>query len=296
MDSRLLKSFITVIEEGSFSKAAKKLYVSQSTISAHIKLLENIVNAQLLIREGTGIMQTGAGKLFYKHAKNMVELENQALTGLSVLNHSTSGEIDIIASTIPAQFFLNKIIAPFQNKYPDVVFKIEQDNSYNIINTLDERWYDFAFVGTEFSSRHYNSRAIYNDEFALIIPKKFPKPKNNTLFEIAKYITNHPVIFRTDSSASQAETDTIISKLGVKPENLKISAYLSDSQSVVNAVIHGMGVAFISLLAVEYSTYVDVIRLPNDFFYRKLYMIYRKNFKLPFIQQLFLDYVSDNSI
>lgn len=295
MDNKLLTTFITVVEEKSFSKAAEVLYLSQSTISTHIKNLETMLETQLLLRSMTGIVPTKSGRIFYPYAKNIIALENQAVHSISKMNDATAGEIDILASTVPAQFFLNKIIASFRAFYPKVTFRVNLKSSYDVIDSLEAPWYDFAVIGAKFESDLFYATPIYDDNFVLAVPNSFPLPKDNSAEEISNYIKQHPLVFRSEQSATQADTKKLLKKLGVSLSDLTVAAYLGDSQSVVDAVFHEVGVAFLSSAAVEiYSEHkaIQTVKLPDDFLHRKFYLLARKEYVLPPIQGLFYDYVT----
>lgn len=83
MDIKKLKYFVTIVEEGNISAAAKKLHISQPPLSSQIKLLEEELNLKLMERGPRNITLTRAGKLLYKRAKNIIDLANTTKKGIT---------------------------------------------------------------------------------------------------------------------------------------------------------------------------------------------------------------------
>ena len=85
MDVDLARTLVTIVETGSFKEAANKLNLTQSAVSARVKLLEDVVGKRLLDRSKSGVQLTPSGEHFYRHATTMVRVWRQALleVGLS---------------------------------------------------------------------------------------------------------------------------------------------------------------------------------------------------------------------
>ena len=77
MNLKQLEAFVKVAEDGSFSKAAKALFLTQPTISAHISSLEKELNARLFVRNTKEVSLSEDGKELYQYASQMVELEKK---------------------------------------------------------------------------------------------------------------------------------------------------------------------------------------------------------------------------
>ncbi|MDR1250081.1 MAG: LysR family transcriptional regulator, partial [Treponema sp.] len=87
--------FMTIIEEGGVSKAAEKLFISQSSVSKYLKRLEDNLGLQLFNRESYPLCLTEAGDLYFKYIKKIFEQEKEFLTHITELKEGTRGTIRI---------------------------------------------------------------------------------------------------------------------------------------------------------------------------------------------------------
>lgn len=111
------EAFAYVVREGSFSAAAHRLGVTQSTITQHIAKLENSVGTLLLLRGRDGVQLTPAGQDFYDLADRMVALDSEVSERLEGFNAMKEGRLKIIGNAPQPAL---KIIARFRRRFPDI--------------------------------------------------------------------------------------------------------------------------------------------------------------------------------
>ena len=110
MESKMLRSFIAVVDSGSFTKAAEKTYTSQPTVSAHIKALEEELGVQLIARDTKNLRVTQKGKELYDCACQMLALQQNMLDKWA--GEEQNG-IRIGVSTIPSAYILPALLEGF---------------------------------------------------------------------------------------------------------------------------------------------------------------------------------------
>src|SRR3989442_13066622 len=120
MDLRRLEVFAKVAELGSFSRAAEALFLTQPTVSEHVRALEDELGVQLLDRLGRGATPTRAGQLLLGYARRMLGLAREAQQALDQFQGRMSGELVIGGSTIPGEYVLPGLIGRFKAKYPEI--------------------------------------------------------------------------------------------------------------------------------------------------------------------------------
>src|SRR5581483_7262123 len=140
---------LAVIEQGSFSKAAAALAVTQSTVSFHVKGLESALGARLLERGGGRVAATGRGRLLLRYAQRIVALEEEALAKLSAATYARTGEVRVAASTIPAEVLLPRALPRFRAAHPDVRVVVSVSDSKRAVAQLLEGACDLALVGSK---------------------------------------------------------------------------------------------------------------------------------------------------
>ena len=103
MDFKQLEAFAAVVNLGSFSKAGDRLFLTQPTISAHIRALERELGVQLIVRTTKEVYPSREGKRFYAYAQNILRMRDDAIAAMTEAVPVVRGVITVAASTIPAQ-------------------------------------------------------------------------------------------------------------------------------------------------------------------------------------------------
>ena len=119
MEFKQLEAFVAVVDYGSFSEAARRLYLTQPTISAHIRSLEDELHMKLIIRTTKKTTITAKGYQLYDSAVRMLEIRNNLLENFTGAHKHM---IDLAASTIPSSYLLPELLAAFGKTHPDVYF------------------------------------------------------------------------------------------------------------------------------------------------------------------------------
>lgn len=131
-----IRSFINVVNCKSFSVAAKKAFVSQPTISTHIKQLEAELGVQLLVRSTKDVILSEEGVLFYPYAVRLLETENEALAHLNKTEAKVKGTVTIAASSVPGNYILPRILKQTRLKYPEIDYRMLEGDSSQVIQSV----------------------------------------------------------------------------------------------------------------------------------------------------------------
>lgn len=139
-------SFVAVAKHGSFSSAAKALYVSQPALSADISKLESELGTKLFFRTGRGIRLTEAGELLYEYATGALSLMETGEDKLRDLLDLKGGHLTVGASDMTLRFFLLDYISVFRKKYPEVKIKITNAPSPKTVSALKKGEIDIGVI------------------------------------------------------------------------------------------------------------------------------------------------------
>ena len=170
MNLKQLEAFVQVSESGSFSKAAKELFLTQPTISAHISSLEKELNVRLFIRNTKEVSLSDDGKDLYRYAKQITDLEKAIEERFYMDSDDGKHFITIAASTIPAQYLLPKILMCYRERYPKEQIKIMETDSSEVVTQVVDHMVDVGFTGTVLEKKHCKYIPFYKDELAVITP------------------------------------------------------------------------------------------------------------------------------
>ena len=294
MEIKQLEIFACVAKTLSFSKAAEILFLSQPTVSSSIRALEKYLGAQLLIRSTKEVSLTKAGQELLAYSQKILSLREQAISSVGGADSRARGSIDIISSTIPAQHLLPELLASFQERWPNVLFRVEQADSRQVERRMGGFQYDFGMVGTTPGDDRFVHYPVFDDELVLAVPPGTQETAEMIREHFAEYIRRTPVIMRESGSGTRVEIEALLSKLGVDLRDLHVRAYFSDAHSILSAVAHGMGVSLISRIAA--AMYVEdgllrIVEMDSPLFRRQIYLLYNKELWLSPLQQAFIGHI-----
>lgn len=293
MDLKQLEVFVAVAKYNSFSKAAKELFLTQPTVSAHIQNLEKSLDTVLVNRNNKIITLTKTGEILYEHAIYILNNCKKAIYDIKEYSGKIEGVIDLACSSIPETYLLPDFLNKFYNDYPNVKFSISRYDSQDaILEILNER-ISFGFVGSKVNNKQIEYIDLVDDELVLIVPNNLKIENTNGFIDINK-IYNLKFIMRKDGSGTQ---NIVINKLKSKKisiDSLDTIAYVESNESIKEMVKLGIGVSFVS-----YNSISEDIKLNKFKFYRikdlsfdrKFYFIYSKKRTFTPLECKFLDEV-----
>jgi DNA-binding transcriptional LysR family regulator len=286
-----LKTFLTVARKRSFSVAAKELNLTQGAVSHHIAALEEYFGAELFKRAASGVEVTPAGTILGDAAQKILAQIESAQVEISSTKQKIAGLIRIEASTIPGEHIIPGLIAEFQEKYPEVKFKIKAEDSVNSLMNLLAGNVDFAAVGTITGYREkFDFIEIGEEKLVLIVPSNHELTNRNSvkLNEIVRY----PYINREETSGTRKEIERIFADSGASASKLKTTLELASTESVITAVCEGRGISIISSIAsrnAQTAGLVKVLHIEGADATRKLYMVRPKR-NLQKVSETFWDF------
>ena len=163
-----------VYKEKNFSKAAQNLYISQPSLSARIKKIEQQLGAPLFDRSTTPLRMTEVGEFYIDAARKMFQIEQDMENYINDLHTLKSGNIAIGASNLFAAYTLPPIITKFRQQFPDVNIRLTEGNTVQLEELLCNNTVDLVFDNNHYDSALYD-KEFYNEEFLLLaVPGTFP--------------------------------------------------------------------------------------------------------------------------
>ena len=297
MNLKQLEAFVQVAEGGSFSKAAKKLYLTQPMISAHVAALEKELNVRLFVRNTKEVSLSEDGKDLYKYARQMVDLEKKIDERFGTREEGGKHCITIAASTIPAQYLLPKVLMRFNEKYPEEQLKIMETDSAKVVTQIVEHMVDVGFTGTVLEKKHCKYMPFYKDELVIITPntEKYQKLKDHMTDDISWLLEEH-VILREEGSGTRKEAEKQLKQAGVDLSDLDIIASIENQETIKKSVRQGMGISILSKLATADEAeagYVLAFPIPKADKGRDINLVYNKNYQLSRSAERFIKVVKE---
>jgi len=291
MDFKQLQSFVTVVKCKSFTKAAAQLYISQPTISTHIRTLEEELHSRLIIRTTKSLEVTPRGMELYECAFSILGLKDNLLQRWT---NRENGIIQLGASTIPSAYILPELLPEYSRQHPETYFVIHQDDSQGVVNELQSGNFDVGLIGMSCQNESLTCIPFYQDHMVLVTPanQHFLALKEQPDLDL-QTLLKEPLILREQGSGSKKSADQLLGSLGIKESDLKITARINDQESIKNLVAGGFGISIISERAARNfvaEKRLLMFDLPRPASCRNLYLVFQKNYMLDEYIQEFIDF------
>lgn len=293
MDVHQLKIFISVFKNKSFSKAAKEVFLTQPTVSEHIKLLEEDLGCKLFDRFGKTVIPTKEAEILYGYAIDVVNKIENLKDTVQRMKSKPAGHLLVGASSIPGTYILPKLISSFKNSYPNISVQIDISDSKQVIENLVSGRFLLGVVGTIINNPKIDYIPFMNDELVVI--------SSNFIHENSiepEKLLNYPFIIREEGSGTRKEMENFLSELGIDTHELQTVCTLSSTDAVKQAVKNGLGISILSIHAVKDEINcknIKILKIKNFEMKRYFYIASHKKRTLPFVYKLFQEFLKEKS-
>lgn len=247
-----LKILHAISNEGSFKRAAEKLYISQPAVSLQIQNLEKQLNKPIFYRDKRKARLTETGELLIKYCDRILSLCEETCLALDELNTLQSGALIIGASQTTGTYLMPRLIGLFRHKYPQIEIELQVHSTRKIAWGIATGRIDVAVVGGEVPQELKSDLELTpyaEDELALILPISHP-------FSSLKYIQKEDlyrlrfIALNTQSTIRNVIENTLTQN-GIDSSYFKIEMELNSVEAIKNAVQSGLGAAFVSVSAIS---------------------------------------------
>ena len=285
MDLGELQVFLTVAREGSFSRAADRLYRTQPAVSLAIRKLEESVGQPLFVRGARPVRLTDAGSLLREYAERLINLRDEVKKGMMELEGLKRGELSLgvnessIHALLPA-------LSKFRESHPGVQVRLHRMFSRDIPNEVVNYRLDLGAVSFVPRDPQLQSTEILKDELTFVVPPKHPLAKRREvgIEELAKeqfiaHIVESPFRRRVIELFARHRT----------PLNMPME--MPTIESIKRFVQMGMGVAIVPRMCVTWEVehgWLKEIKIKELNIPRHLYIISRRGARLPHAASEFL--------
>ena len=237
LNLRQLEIFSAVVDAGSFTAAAEKLYIAQSTVRDNVRALEELLHLKLFHRESKRrLTLTLEGKRVYRYAQDILGRCSALLLDVAV---DSALELTLGASTVPAQSLLPGYMARFARENPACRCTLLCGDSAAVQQMLLNGDIHLGFVGSA------------EDRLVLITPNTPRFAALKTQGVLGRELFREPFLFRERGSGTQKVIDNYLSEIRLDPQVIHTVAYVSDPTVLQRLVAEGTGVSILSALAVQ---------------------------------------------
>jgi len=294
IDLHLLRVFVAVYKLKSFTKAAEELFLSQPTISEHIKTLESYLGCKLFDRIGKKVLPTEYASLLYERALEIIDMTDNIKNAIFSPNTLISGTLVIGASTIPSAYILPQIIAKLKKTHKNLCFKVVSMDSRSVIEKVANYEIVLGLSGTKSTDPNLEFIPFAKDEIVLITNQTLIKKPVVSLAELKTI----PLILREEGSGTLAEVIKTLEKHGIMKKELNVVAEFGSNEAVKEAVVAGLGASFVSSLSISKEVsckILNVVKVRNLKIHRNFYIVRHKKRTLLPLYEYLINLLKDNA-
>ena len=283
-----------VYKERSFTKAAQNLYISQPSLSARIKKIEEIIGEPLFDRSTTPLQLTEVGKVYIEAAEEITQIEQRVENYINDLAGLKTGNLAVGASTLFAAYVVPSLITQFNQKFPDVHIQLIEGKTAELEEMLGSNALDFVIDNYHYDSILYNKELYCEENILLAVPKHFSVNEELKEYQLSyenikskKYLSRKypavplgrfadlPFIMLTQGNDTRTRGDRLCRNVGFKPNivlefNQQSTAYMASSTQ--------LGATFISdILVSQLPTFENLVyyKLDGEEAKRKVFFYYK---------------------
>lgn len=292
-----LESLISLVERGSFTKAAAGVFLSQSTLTKQIQNMEDATGTKLVNRGSTGISLTPEGQILHDYARRVIRLREEAKERIEQLKNQDSGHIYIAASTTPATYILPQFFKYLQQAQLDIRLHIQAHDSDEVLQMILDNQAEIGFLGKETSNKKIAVERLVKDRLVVAVPPRhaLAAQKVVTMEELSR----EPFIIREHGSGTRAIFEEfLLQNFGAHLSGFNIICEMGSTEAVKEAILAGLGVSVLSAFAIRRELQqglLATVDIADSVMERYFYLIYRKNFPFRRHHQHFLEVVRNKA-
>ncbi len=296
MTPQQIEYVLAVAEERSFSKAAKRLFVTQPSLSKFIINLETSLGVTLFDRSSSPITVTEAGNIFIETANRMKELEEEMNLKISELSGLKNGNLRIGTSPFYAANMLMKTVLYFHSKYPDIQISIHEDTYRNLEESALRGDIDLIIGTSNPDEDLFNIEELCMEKLYLAVPHSRPVTKkcqdylltaddirtnseklfmnDNVSLDIFK---KEKFVFRSNKDTNQNHLKKLCRAAGFSPDIVLESNSLD---TIFSFVCAGLGVAFVPDTFIKFADIAEhpaYYAISSPEVEKHIKLIYKKN-------------------
>lgn len=243
----LLRTYIAICEQGSFSSAAENLYKSQPWVSLQIAALEKQARLKLFNRSERPLKLTQAGAIFLQFAREVVNKSNEVERSFRELAMGIAGEVNIGASTSVGAYLLSRIVSNIKLNHPKLTLFLVTQPRERIYDSVRDAAVDFAFVLTDKPPHDLLARPLRDEPLYFVASPQYSLAKNAHI--APRQVREAQFVMGPKNSEYTAMVNGILEKSRIS--NYSVIMRISNFEGIKEAVRAGAGICLLPLCAVK---------------------------------------------
>jgi DNA-binding transcriptional LysR family regulator len=238
---RQLQVFASVARHLSFARASEELHLTAPAVSMQIKQLESAIGLPLFDRSGNSVTLTLTGEYFLVHVQRVLSNMREAENLIGRLRKVQTGVLHLGMLTT-AKYFVPHLLAGFMKQHPGVQPRLVEGNRVELVDALHHNELDIAIMGRPPKELDTRAEPFAIHPLGVIAAARHPLAKLEEIQVDA--LAREPFIIREEGSGSRVTMEALFREWRISPPVLM---QMTSNESIKQAVMAGLGIAFISL-------------------------------------------------
>lgn len=297
LNAHQLNMFVIAAETLNFTKTAKRLHLTQSSVSQHIKSLEGQLGVDLFVRIGRTLKITDAGTILLPMAREIVNDSIRAIEHMEQLKHEIHGHLIVGCNTAAGKYMLPVLLSKFHAQYPLVKISCQVQPQKQTMGGLKEGDIHFAITNMFEEDQHFGEIILYYEEpIYLIAPNDHPWAIKGSISP--DELIDGEFIMREKASGTYRYVKRGLTSLGVDTEELNVFLEMGTSEALALAVERGLGVGFVSKMILDKicSGGEKVVKVEGLEIVQKLFFARQTAYPSTGAQSVFWDFVRNAGV
>lgn len=290
-----MEALILLVEERSFSRAAKRMLVTQPALTKTIRNVEDCLGVKVVNRGNAGVSLTPEGKILHSYAQRIVRLRKEASDKILQLHERTGGDVYLSASTIPATYILPRALSDFKKHHPDIRVFVKAEDSEEVMNMVLDREVEIGCIGKNPDNAKLIAEPLWRDRLVMVVPKGHPWIHKGHI-DLCDLLPE-PFVLREKGSATRQVFESYLKEhKSTSLSALNVCGELGSSEAIKESVMAGLGVSVLSIHAVRRELAAKLlfeIPITSCRIERRFYLIHLKPFEFRAHHRIFVDYLKD---
>ena len=248
MYTKQLTYILTLAQEGSFSKAADTLNITQPSLSQYIKKIERQIGLSLFDRTNGDVRLTDAGRVYIEAGRRILSIEHQMENSFTDLKSYKTGSLIIGAAPYRAASMLPTIAKSFQNVHPGMQLVVREGTTAELVEGMEHGEYDLALTLRPIDERLFTWEKVMEEELVLAVPHSYsPTPaahlpdRKFPAIQIEE-LNGKPLVMLTETQYMQKQLNNLVIDYKIKPTT---AAVVKSLEAQIEFVKAGVGMALV---------------------------------------------------
>lgn len=246
MKLRSLEAFCTTVEQKSISAAARRMYLSQPSVSERLSELEREVRVPLLERSRSGIQLTSEGLFFYEKARKVLDEMADLQSTVQGLQEKADVQLRFACCVTVGEHLLPEWLWEFNKEVPQAAPSVLMGNDQVVINAIKSGEMPFGIVATDAGYEAFESKVILEDELIVVVAPQHPWARRSI---VAEDLPSEPFISREEGSTVREVIEQTLSEVNGVSVNAQME--LGNTNAVKQAIESGLGYSILSRADVQ---------------------------------------------